>query len=205
MPRSPALNLVDVFSFFRPDGGGCAAGKRHPRRAERGFLPLCPARAAGCVCNASNNDPRQLGGSWEQEMPLPKSPPHQESSRSREAVCVPPGKCGFSTPNPACPESLRVCGSCPEQDLTLALCRGAFPGTAGRFSAPVPRILWAVKVFGAVHARIVHQVFAQRREIRLPRWHVAEPHFAATEGLEITTQKSTSAVIAGTFLLVTEQ
>lgn len=36
-------------------------------------------------------------------------------------------------------------------------------------------------------------------------WHVAEPHFTATEKLGITTQKSTSALIAGTFLLMTEQ
>lgn len=68
---SRALKFVDVF-LSHPDGGGCAAGKRlsrHPRGAERGFLPLCPPRgrrvtpalAAGCVCNASNNDPAGTG------------------------------------------------------------------------------------------------------------------------------------------------
>lgn len=138
VPWSRALKFVDVF-LFHPDGGGCAAGKRlsrHPRRAKRGFLPLCPPRgrrvsralAAGCVCNASNNDPVSAGASpapaaqgeveagdatshseLHRVKPASQIPPHVGSSRhccsSGEAKwkCLPPGKCVFSTPNPACP------------------------------------------------------------------------------------------------------
>lgn len=73
VPCSQAQKFVDVF-LSHPDGGGCAVGKqlsRHPRGAKRGFLPQCPPRGcrvtpaltAGCVCNASNNDPASAGPS----------------------------------------------------------------------------------------------------------------------------------------------
>lgn len=134
VPCSRALKFVDVF-LSRPDGGDCAVGKRLSRYAQgakRSFLPHClprgrwvtPALAAGCVCNASNNDPASTGPSSAPavrgggggrrchfslrttpgETRLPKCPHRWGAGATaadpeRPRGCVPPGKCVFSIPN----------------------------------------------------------------------------------------------------------
>lgn len=103
VPWSRALKFVDVF-LSHPDGGGCAAGKRlsrHPRGAKRGFLPLCPPRgrrvtpalAAGCVCNASNNDPASAGPS-----PAPAARGEEETGDATSHSEPHRVKPGFSNP-----------------------------------------------------------------------------------------------------------